>query len=81
LFAAPVEAQRSPAGKREIGASAQFRGGVIAHNHPSGVASPSQLPTIHYGSCSRSAGAVDIRLLLDHIIVATGRAYRWRNGG
>ena len=44
---------------------------IIAHNHPSGVAEPSQADELITQRVKEALGLVDIRLL-DHIIVGDG---------
>lgn len=55
------------AARRALNANAMFV--YLAHNHPSGVAAPSQEDWAVTYAIQRSLSAVDIRLL-DHIIVA-----------
>jgi DNA repair protein RadC len=44
---------------------------IIAHNHPSGVAEPSQADELITQRVKDALGLVDIRLL-DHIIIGDG---------
>ena len=53
---------------------------IVAHNHPSGVAEPSQADELITQRVKEALAIVDIRLL-DHIIVGDGVACRWRNVG
>ena len=44
---------------------------ILAHNHPSGIAEPSQADELITQRVKEALGLVDIRLL-DHIIVGDG---------
>jgi DNA repair protein RadC len=47
-------------------------GVVMAHNHPSGDARPSDHDVAHARHMARTLGAVDVRLL-DHLVIAGGQ--------
>jgi len=53
---------------------------IIAHNHPSGVAEPSQADEAVTRRLRQALALVDIRLL-DHIIVGDGRCYSFAEHG
>lgn len=46
---------------------------IFAHNHPSGVAEPSQADEMLTGALRQALGLVDVRVL-DHLIIAGGNA-------
>lgn len=55
-------------------------GVVMAHNHPSGDARPSDHDLAHARRVSRALGAVEVRLL-DHLVIAGGRVTSLRAMG
>lgn len=68
---------------RRVVESALRRGAaaiVIAHNHPNGVAAPSDADTTLTRAIVRALDTVSIRLL-DHIIVAGDTHFSFRNAG
>lgn len=53
---------------------------IFAHNHPSGVAEPSQADRLLTGALKHALALVDVRVL-DHFIVAGARALSFAEGG
>jgi DNA repair protein RadC len=53
---------------------------IFAHNHPSGVAEPSQADQILTGTLQRALSLVDVKVL-DHFIVARGAALSFAERG
>jgi DNA repair protein RadC len=53
---------------------------IVAHNHPSGVAEPSQADRLLTDALRRALGCLDIPVL-DHLIVAGGRRYSFAENG
>jgi DNA repair protein RadC len=53
---------------------------ILAHNHPSGVAEPSQADRLLTDALKRALGCLDIPVL-DHLIVAGGRRYSFAEHG
>ena len=51
---------------------------IFAHNHPSGVAEPSQADISLTRRLKEALGLVDIRVL-DHMVIGHGEEYRWLN--
>ncbi len=68
---------------REVVKSALWRGSasvVLAHNHPSGEASPSQADELITRRLRDALGLIDVRVL-DHVIIAGGRHFSFAQGG
>ncbi|HSA32488.1 MAG TPA: DNA repair protein RadC [bacterium] len=68
---------------RRVVESALRRGAaaiVLAHNHPNGIATPSDADTMLTRAIVRALYTVSIRML-DHIIVAGGTHFSFRNAG
>lgn len=55
-------------------------GVILAHNHPSGVAEPSQADRWLTGQLETALGMVDVRVV-DHLIVAGSQAYSFTECG
>lgn len=53
---------------------------ILAHNHPSGVAEPSQSDRLLTDALKQALGLVDVRVL-DHFIVGTGRPLSFAESG
>jgi DNA repair protein RadC len=53
---------------------------ILAHNHPSGLAEPSQADRLLTEALKRALGCLDIPVL-DHLIVAGGRRYSFAEHG
>lgn len=53
---------------------------IFAHNHPSGVAEPSQSDRLLTDALKQSLGLVDVRVL-DHFVVAAGRTLSFAEHG
>ena len=53
---------------------------IFAHNHPSGVAEPSQADQILTQTLQRALGLVDVKVL-DHFVVARGAALSFAERG
>lgn len=53
---------------------------ALAHNHPSGVAEPSQSDQLLTAALKQSLGLVDVRVL-DHFIVAVGQTLSFAEKG
>ncbi len=53
---------------------------ILAHNHPSGVAEPSQSDQLLTGALKQALALVDVRVL-DHFIVATGQTLSFAEKG
>ncbi|MBI3221632.1 MAG: DNA repair protein RadC [Nitrosomonadales bacterium] len=53
---------------------------ILAHNHPSGVAEPSQSDRLLTDALKQSLGLVDVRVL-DHFVVATGQVLSFAEQG
>jgi DNA repair protein RadC len=53
---------------------------ILAHNHPSGVAEPSQSDQLLTGALKQALALVDVRVL-DHFIVATGQTLSFAERG
>lgn len=55
-------------------------GVILAHNHPSGVAEPSQSDQLLTDTLKRALAMIDVRVL-DHFIVGRGAAYSFAERG
>jgi len=53
---------------------------ILAHNHPSGVAEPSQSDQLLTSALKQALGLVDVRVL-DHFVVAMGRTLSFAEKG
>jgi len=53
---------------------------ILAHNHPSGVAEPSQADQLITNALKQALGLVDVRVL-DHFVVAMGRTLSFSERG
>jgi DNA repair protein RadC len=53
---------------------------IFAHNHPSGVAEPSQSDQLLTGALKQALAMVDVRVL-DHFVVATGQTLSFMEKG
>ena len=53
---------------------------ILAHNHPSGVAEPSQADQLLTGALKQALGLVDVRVL-DHFVVAAGKTLSFAEKG
>ncbi len=53
---------------------------ILAHNHPSGVAEPSQSDQLLTSALKQALALVDVRVL-DHFVVATGQALSFAEKG
>jgi DNA repair protein RadC len=53
---------------------------ILAHNHPSGVAEPSQSDQLLTDALKQALGLVDVRVL-DHFVVAAGRTLSFAEKG
>lgn len=53
---------------------------ILAHNHPSGVAEPSQSDRLLTDALKQALGLVDVRVL-DHFVVATGQVLSFAEQG
>jgi DNA repair protein RadC len=53
---------------------------ILAHNHPSGVAEPSQADQLLTNALKQALGLVDVRVL-DHFIVAVGKTLSFAEKG
>ena len=53
---------------------------ILAHNHPSGVAEPSQADKMLTNELKQALGLVDVRVL-DHFVVAMGRTLSFAESG
>jgi DNA repair protein RadC len=53
---------------------------ILAHNHPSGLAEPSQADRLLTDALRRTLGCLDIPIL-DHLIVGGGRRYSFAENG
>ena len=53
---------------------------ILAHNHPSGVAKPSEADILVTENISKALGLIDIRLI-DHIIVGSTDTYSFADNG
>jgi DNA repair protein RadC len=53
---------------------------ILAHNHPSGVAEPSQADQLLTSALKQSLGLVDVRVL-DHFVVAGGQTLSFAENG
>lgn len=53
---------------------------ILAHNHPSGVAEPSQSDQLLTGALKQALALVDVRVL-DHFVVAAGRTLSFAEKG
>jgi DNA repair protein RadC len=60
---------------REVAKEVLLKGAaavILAHNHPSGIAEPSQVDEMITARLSQALALIDVRIL-DHIIIAGGR--------
>ena len=53
---------------------------ILVHNHPSGVARPSEDDKVLTGKVSDAASLFDISVL-DHLIITTGECFSFRQAG
>lgn len=53
---------------------------IVAHNHPSGTAEPSQSDRLLTAALKQALNLIDVRVL-DHLIVATGKTFSFAEQG
>jgi DNA repair protein RadC len=53
---------------------------ILAHNHPSGVATPSARTARSRKACRRALALLDVRVL-DHVIVGRGACFSFAEAG